>query len=169
MNIFVTHSDPYFAAIALDDKRLNKMIVESAQMMAYALKRHGSQCIPYTLSGYPYRTSGGHRNHPCTIWAGNTRSNFFWLLNHFSYMLEEYKDRFNKEHGCSSNFPIFAAGAVDIPEGELEEFVNCSAYVTTSSNPLIIESLYRRTLQDKWRADKKPPTWTKRNPPEWAI
>jgi hypothetical protein len=167
LNIFVTHSDPCIAAQALDDKRLNKMIVESVQMMAYALKRHGSQCVPYTISGKPYRTSGGHRNHPCTLWAGNTRANYKWLLMHFSSMLDEYCLRFNKVHGCSPNFNILAAGMEDIPEGELEDFVNCSRYITTAVGRKSVIDMYRRTMWDKWDEDKVEPKWTKHSPPEW--
>jgi len=42
MNIFVLDEDPAQAARYLDDVRLPKMCVESAQMMASALRRHGA-------------------------------------------------------------------------------------------------------------------------------
>ncbi len=43
MNIFVLHRTPWKAAQMMCDKHIPKMIVESAQMMASALIRHGAQ------------------------------------------------------------------------------------------------------------------------------
>ena len=42
MNIFVLDENPITAAKYLDDVRIPKMCVESAQMMASALRRHGA-------------------------------------------------------------------------------------------------------------------------------
>ena len=42
MNIFVLHRTPWKAAQMMCDKHIPKMIVESAQMMASALIRHGA-------------------------------------------------------------------------------------------------------------------------------
>jgi hypothetical protein len=42
MNIFVLDIDPVKAAQAMDCVRVPKMVTESAQMMASALRRHGA-------------------------------------------------------------------------------------------------------------------------------
>ena len=100
MNIFVLDEDPVQAARYLDDVRLPKMCVESAQMMASALRRHGAtdEQMPLTKAGKPYR--GGYKHHPCTVWAGDSRANFVWLALHAIELCKEYTRRFDKEHAC---------------------------------------------------------------------
>ena len=76
MNIFVLDLDPVKAAQAMDCVRVPKMVTESAQMMASALRRHGAtdEQMPLTKSGTPYK--GGYHHHPCTVWAGDSEANF---------------------------------------------------------------------------------------------
>ena len=82
MNIFVLDMNARKAAQAIDCVRLSKMCVETAQMMASALRRHGAtdEQMPLTKSHTPYK--GGYKHHPCTVSAGDTRSNYFWLAQH---------------------------------------------------------------------------------------
>ena len=100
MNIFVLDEDPAQAARYLDDVRLPKMCVESAQMMASALRRHGAtdEQMPLTKAGKRYK--GGYAHHPCTVWAGDSRANFVWLALHAIEQCKEYTRRFDKEHAC---------------------------------------------------------------------
>ena len=53
MNIFVLDNDPIKAAAAMDCVRVPKMVTESAQMMASALRRHGApkERMPLTCGG----------------------------------------------------------------------------------------------------------------------
>jgi len=62
MNIFVTDPSFYKSAIALDDRRLIKMILETAQLLSGAV-RLKSVFVPSIL----YKLT--HENHPCAIWA----------------------------------------------------------------------------------------------------
>tara|TARA_R100001015_G_scaffold12829_3_gene5530 strand:+ start:6216 stop:6779 length:564 start_codon:yes stop_codon:yes gene_type:complete len=100
MNIFVLHTEPDKAARQMCDKHVPKMIVESAQMMASAVRRYGAtdEDMPLTKAGKPYR--GGYKNHPCTIWAGDTFGNFAWLTDHAMALCVEYTSRFGKKHAC---------------------------------------------------------------------
>ena len=104
MNIFVTNLDPVAAAKDQCDKHVPKMIVESAQMLASAVRSWGAtdeQFIAHgilTKAGKPYK--GGYANHPCTVWAGESYSNFAWLHDHAVALLAEYTHRFGKEHAC---------------------------------------------------------------------
>jgi len=101
MNIFVLDENPITAAEMMCDKHIPKMIVESAQMMASAVRRWGAtdDVMPLTKAGKPYR--GGYANHPCTIWAGDAFGNFSWLHDHAVALLVEYTSRFGKEHACA--------------------------------------------------------------------
>ena len=122
MNIFVLDEDPVKSAQAMDCVRVPKMVTESAQMMASALRRWGAtdEQMPLTKSGSPYK--GGYHHHPCTIFAGDTRANFKWLAHHAEALLDEYYHRFGKVHACHN--PIYQMSSMSkmIPEGDLMPF-----------------------------------------------
>lgn len=100
MNIFVLNIEPNRAATDQCDKHLPKMCVETAQMMASAVRRHGAldEDMPLTQADQPY--AGGYPHHPCTIWAGDCEENFLWLAEHGLALCMEFESRFGKEHGC---------------------------------------------------------------------
>lgn len=81
MNIFVLDQDPVRAAQYHCDKHVNKMILESAQMLSTAL-------------GCGYKPT--HKNHPCTLWAGYSKQNAEWLVALATGLNEEYRKRYNK-------------------------------------------------------------------------
>ena len=61
MNIFITSFDSKEAASHLDDLRLNKMILETAQLLSSAYRHlFGDNELLYKDT---------HFNHPCAIWA----------------------------------------------------------------------------------------------------
>ena len=101
MNIFVLDENPIRAAEMMCDKHIPKMVVESAQMMASAVRRWGAtdEHMPLTKAGLPYK--GAYKNHPCTIWVGDTFGNFSWLTDHAMALCVEYTSRFGKEHTCN--------------------------------------------------------------------
>ena len=100
MNIFVLHTEPDKSARYQCDKHVPKMCVETAQMMATAVRNHGAEDIdmPLNKSGSPYK--GGYANHPCTRWASECQENFLWLAEHGLALCNEFEARFEKEHGC---------------------------------------------------------------------
>ena len=81
MNIFFTDSDPEIAAQSLDNLRLNKMILETAQLLSTALREHGYECEDI------YKST--HKNHPSAIWTRKTTGNFEWLLDYFASLGSE--------------------------------------------------------------------------------
>ena len=87
MNIFVLDDNPWCAAFAHCDKHVPKMILESAQMLS-------------TVLGGPYRPT--HKNHPCTLWVAESRTNAQWLWSLADGLNCEYKDRFNHERNHKS-------------------------------------------------------------------
>ena len=101
MNIFVLDRNPITAARMMCDKHIPKMVVESAQMMASAVRRWGAtdDVMPLTKAGKPYK--GGYAHHPCTVWAGDTFDNFSWLTDHAIALCVEYTSRFGKVHACA--------------------------------------------------------------------
>lgn len=123
MNIFVTHSNPSIAANNLCDTHVVSQAKETAQMMVSAMIRHNvpSSMIPLTKAGNP--SKGGHPHHRCTRWAGETRSNFLWLLEHGSMICANFFERRKKVHFNDKSFSNAYEAIEYIPDGPLTPFV----------------------------------------------
>ncbi len=93
MNIFYLHSDPIKAANVQYNKHVVKMILESAQMLCTAHHCYGSS---EQKANVPYKQA--HLNHPSTIWARKSRTNYMWLYDHMIALGKEYTRRYGKEH-----------------------------------------------------------------------
>jgi hypothetical protein len=94
MNIFYFYDCPVKSAQAQPDKMLVKMPLETAQMLCTAHRE---------LDGEEYADKVGlykraYWNHPCTIWARESASNYRWLYKHFIALGDEYTYRYGKEH-----------------------------------------------------------------------
>jgi hypothetical protein len=90
MNIFVLDLDPKLAAQMHTNRHVVKMITETAQILSAVLLLNG-QNATYKLT---------HKNHPCTIWARESLSNWMWLRELGLALHDEYKFRYGdfKEH-----------------------------------------------------------------------
>jgi len=104
MNHFILHEDEWESARMHCDKHVVKMPVETAQMMASALRRAGATDQDFinfgavTKAGTPYK--GGYANHPCTIWTGDSLENFEWAYKHGIALCYEFTERYEKHHAC---------------------------------------------------------------------
>lgn len=157
MNIFVTDPDPVKCAIALDDVRVTKMILESAQLLSNAVHEHAIDLAPLV-----YRKASF--NHPCAKWARLNRSNYQWLLKHCTALMFEKLYRNQHPHSSMTLLDTFRETLQMMPEGPQTPFANCSSY---KDDP--IYTAYRKTLLKKWVNAKVPGSrsWTKREPPHW--
>ena len=90
MNIFYLDKDPVVAARVQYNKHVVKMILESAQMLCTAHHVYGNP------DDVPYRQA--HLNHPSTIWARQSRPNYYWLYEHMIALGQEYTKRYDKVH-----------------------------------------------------------------------
>lgn len=157
MNIFVPYPNIKFNATVLDDLRLNKMVLENAQMLHAVLHRYG-----VTNDDYPnlYRLS--HANHPCTRWAGNTRSNFEYVIDLAAHMERERLRRGFNPHKSATRCNEVKQFVPIIPEGELTPHPNCTSDFKHITD---VHEAYRKQLTKKWREDGKQPVWSRRDPP----
>ena len=156
MNIFAIYADDIKANVELlDDKRLVKMVLETAQLLATAIHHVGGTAT--------YKST--HVNHPCSIWTRRSQANYGWLLSYFVAINDEYTYRFNKNHKCLGYLPEFTVAVNLFPiASQIDLHENC-----TPLKELPVYEAYRLTMIDKWRNDKRLPKWTNRNPPEWFI
>lgn len=157
MNIFATYYSPEKSAIALDDKRVVKMTLESAQMLSTSLWFYGKQS--------PYLPV--HINHPCTIWTRTSRTNYEWLLEHFYYLFKEYTYRYGKHHKCEELYEQFKSSKKCIPKGDFTLFADCAVGLDGFDDILEITKRYRYCMVVKWMNDKRKPEWKKRKKPHW--
>lgn len=182
MNIFVTDTCPVKSARALDDVRLNKMILETAQMLctnALALAKPGLNPaepaphfdIPDSL--VPYKPT--HMNHPCTVWARKSRYNYDWLARHFISLVDEKADRTHKLHlSYTKLMPLLTHiydNPLDIPVDNDISFVYAGDYPVRTTSCLDVTASYRKTMIAKWRNDAlkgRTPRWTNATQPDWS-
>ena len=160
MNIFVLDNDPKIAATMMCDKHIPKMVLESAQMMAQALRRHGAtdEQMPLTKSGTPYK--GGHPHHPCTVWAGDSWHNFDWLANHAIGLLGEYYMRFGKEHACSEPIGQMNGMSWRLPNGRLTPFAQAMPDEFKQEDAVKAYRRYYHSKQfAKWEKGTPAPDW----------
>ena len=181
MNIFFTSSDPKQCAYDLDDKRGNKIILEVAQMLSTAVQIHnlGLGITPPNLKAHRanfealsrdvgiYKPT--HINHPTNIWIRTTRSNYLWALEHMKELVNVKLLATGKGHKSSELIPLLKKLSSLIPEGELTPFANCAANqsIGLDYKHLEVHEAYRKYLSERWKLDKREPTWYGREEPTW--
>lgn len=172
MNIFAVDRSPLLCARALDDKRLRKMILETAQILCTVLNLTAeSQVTPYKNT---------HINNPVILWAKTRGSrNWTWLLLLAEAYSEEYLHRFKKRH-ASMEIVEWLREVYDTLKDyrgeDLDPLYPTGWYNAASHGSLGISFrhladthlAYRLYLNARWKTDKRSPVWTLRSPPKWA-
>ena len=102
MNIFTVDESPFQAAIALPDKHIVKMPLESAQMLAVCMGQHGLGLGKLRKLDGSHYADTAFRHHPCTQWALSNFANMAWLIVHAQSLAYEYLHRYGRFHGCAT-------------------------------------------------------------------
>lgn len=140
MNIFVTDPDPWECAAFMDDRRANKMLIESVQMISHVI-------------GGPYKLT--HTHHPCTKWVKADLRHAYWLHCHITALAQRYTDKTGKEHLSYTKYTehidpgFFDDIAIETDFDELD-YVNCTSF----KNIPVFEA-YRMLLEEKWQKEAK--------------
>lgn len=154
MNVFMTSPHPTACALMLDDRRLVKMVLETAQLLssAYVLQGKGH--------GWTYKLT--HQNHPCAKWCRDSRANFLWLCALGIELSNEYTYRYGKRHK-SLDVILNAKAWVDLLDFPDTGYrFDCSG-----QNVGDVFANYRACMVAKWEADGLLARWTKRVRPDW--
>jgi len=150
MNIFFTSFCPKECARYLDDKRVVKMCLETAQMLSTAVRSTGIDL------GY----KSSHLNHPSNIWVRKSQQNFQWLVAHGLELCKEYTRRYCKIHSSEKVIMEMAIYADRLPSIGMTALPNCAANkdhkLDFKSEPCIYTA-YRKYLAARFTTDKKPP------------
>ena len=163
MNIFACDATPNKAAQALDDKRVVKMVLESAQILSSGI---------FLNSGiiYPQLYRPAFLGHPCVIWASQTYANWQWLYQHFQALCDEYSYRYAKQHKTLQLAPALQELSSIIPNAPITNFANCTRAEKLGINYKHVNDTheaYRLYLNAKWACDTRKPVWTMRGAPTW--
>lgn len=157
MNIFATYDCPVKSALALDDVRLNKMIIETAQMLSTVLRKE------LVFDDRLYKSA--YERHPCTLWAGRTRGNFQWLCNHGLAMSIIYEVMYGKKHKSSEVISLCSSLVHKVPKGGLTEFADCTEFKDRTDIP--VTERYKMFMNLKWSRDTITLKWTGRKVPSF--
>ncbi len=160
MNIFFLDWDVEKNAQYHCDKHVVKMILETAQLLC-GVHHVTAHDTAHDTAHVPYKLS--HKNHPCSIWARDSMSNYLYLCEIGLALCEEYTYRYGKRHKsqeviewCLMNKPqIQDIGFTTPPKAMPDE------YKTED----VIESYRKYYLGAK----KTFLTWKERKVPEWVI
>lgn len=170
MNIFITDYDPFISSQHLDDLRLNKMILETAQMLctAYRLFYNDNPEVLYKDT---------HVNHPCSIWARRCLNNFFYLHAYWELLNKERSHRFpnKKPHLSYTKLNDIFLNKINRDKFSRNLYLKVkynSIYVNFDFNCTEYKQYktpyaYKRQLIKKWLNDIKPPKWTNREIPDF--
>lgn len=179
MNIFILDNDPRKAAQMVCDKHVNKMVIESAQMMS---------TVHRMLDGTPYRAKSKsgkttqtyyrfdderdelyylavHKFHGCTTWTAESKANYEWHYEHFCGLADEFTFRYGKKHKTFETLgQLLQKPPQNIPDIGLTDF-----YLAMTAYPeCMVEGDAVQSYHNFYHADKPFAKWEKgRSAPAW--
>jgi hypothetical protein len=168
MNIFATDPCPYQSARNLDDKRVVKMCLETAQMLSTAalvLWRY-EEIFDAPLLKPAYQ------KHPCTVWAGENTHHFYWLVQHGIALCELYTKVYGKTHKNEELIRWFTPCTKRSECLPPARFANCAANASLGLDFKYEKNTHRAYqlyLYTRWYYDKRPPTWRGRDAPKFFF
>jgi hypothetical protein len=184
MNIFVTDYDPIIAAENLADVHLNKIIIESAQMLStyiWWINGNKPDNVPHQVTRswtekekQKYKALTGlclpcYGKHDCNIWLRKDIKNVHWLHLHFIHLLLEYEYRKNKAHGCQKYEMSIYEYLKDVyPTSTPRPDRHCLCMPDEFKTDDAVQS-YRNYYISKQYSMKVPMIWTNSMPPDWFI
>lgn len=178
MNIFILDENPYVAATMVCDKHVNKMIIESAQMMS---------TVHRMLDGEPFRAKSNsgkttqtyyrfgderddlyylavHKFHGCTKWTAESKDNYTWHYEHFCGLADEFKHRYGKDHKTFLKLgQMLSTPPENIPDVGLTPF-----YQAMTHYPMCFHEDAVTAYRNYYHAAKNFAKWEKgRDAPYW--
>ena len=114
MNIFFLDEDPTMSAQYHVDKHVVKMILETAQLLCgvHHATAPDNTYVPYKLS---------HKNHPCSIWARTSLSNYLYLCELGLELCKEYTYCYGKRHKSQDVIEWCLINKPNVPDVEFTE------------------------------------------------
>lgn len=156
MNIFALHNDPQACAEMHNDKHVVKMILEYAQILCTTHRLlDGDQDGLYKAT---------HKNHPSTIWARESISNYKWLHELWVCLSKEYTHRYGKTHLSYTKLKdILKNTPQNLQEGPLTSVSQAMPEEYKNDNHV-------KAYRSYYIGEKQSlANWTKREMPLWYL
>lgn len=156
MNIFVLDWNQNTCARYHNDKHVVKMILETAQLLCgvHHITAHDTAHVPYKLS---------HKNHPCSIWARESLTNYLLLCELGLELCNEYTYRYGKRHKsrdviewCVTNKPTIDDKGLTEPAKAMPDEYKVDSVVESYRN-------YYRGAKSSFA------NWKNRETPTWYV
>lgn len=171
MNIFVLDNDAATSARMMCDKHVIKMIVESCQLLSTAHHVLDGEELLVVSNKRKYKSyictkknicKATMINHPCTIWARQTRANYLWLWRHAYALCKEYTHRYGKVHKMESMLmDELYDPPVNITKAKLTAFAQAMPEQYQHENAVVAYRSYYINEKSRFAA------WNYSEEPEW--
>lgn len=165
MNIFILSWNIIQCVQWYFDRHCSKMILETAQLLCsvhHMTNTNNNYKPPYKLA---------HKNHPCSIWARESLSNYCWLLELGFAMSDEFTWRTGgKIHASLKVLEELEAIMPSIPDKGITQPPLCMPDQYKDSNNDVVKSYRQYYIHDKKpKMDKLPSfKWPNKRPsPDW--
>ena len=153
MNIFFLDKNPMKCAQYHNDKHVVKMILETAQLLCGSHWATGGEA-PYKLS---------HKNHPCSIWARESLSNYLYLCELGLELCKEYTYRYGKRHKSQDVIEWCLVNKPNIPD------IGFTEPAKAMPDEYKVDDVVK-SYRNYYRGGKSGfATWKNREVPKWFL
>lgn len=184
MNIFLLNEDININVSEYVDAHVNKMITEHTQMLVDAVFTSDPDNYPYWNVFKPFYSKKKekvtpHHNHPCTVWARESRENWIYLktLTHRLYLEWIYRGDKAKNTSHKSWDLLKTVKVPNLPSKGLTPFRMAIEDKTLHSDDVFKsyrdyynkykQHLSVKPVQKNFQIIDVKLGWTKRQVPEW--
>jgi len=155
MNIFFLDENPKLSAQYHNNSHCVKMILETAQLLCGV--HHVSN--PSSTHQVPYKLS--HKNHPCSIWARESLSNYLYLCELGLELGKEYTYRYGKKHKSIEVIEWCIVNKPNIPD------IGFTTPAMAMPDEFKVDSVVESYRNYYMEAKKELASWKKREKPLW--
>ena len=155
------------------DKHINKMTVESWQLLSAAIYRHDpdlhAEWYAAGLLSKVGESTRGWVNGPFAVWAAASRENWLWLHEHAAALSDEHWYRWGQHHGrphaTGLKLSQIRELAEAIPPGPLTPFATPEGFTPEVASTNASVAAYRLLyIVDKsrfalWERGRPAPAW----------
>ena len=101
-----------------------------------------------------------HKNHPCTVWVRETRSNYLWAVAHWKALGDEYTKRYGKVHATiQTHSETLTEAPRGIPDGDFTDPPQCMPDDCKRDDAVLGYQVYYNYKADDWDARGIPMRW----------
>ena len=170
MNIFILSNIHHLNARYHSDIHVGKMLLEGTQLLCTALWRcNYSDILPIKFKSKLELYKPSYVNHPCNIWATQSKSNFLWLIDHCKALSDEFTFRSCKIHKSNGVLIRIQKYKIRLKDIGLTRFaLAMPEQYKTNSAVSSYRAYYKNDKTGYWKQGKwYPATWKNRPVPSW--